>query len=208
MEAVTIGRLVQISCTNAEQDDLSLVNASRNGDAAAFSELVKRYDRKVLRIALKVTQNIGDAEEAVQEAFFKAYQRLGQFREHAKFSTWLVRIVLNESFMKLRKSQAGARFVDYEGESDSGALPLDVTDWRPSPETLYCSSEFREILIRSLQKLTPALKAVFVLRDIEEYSLAETAEILNLTSTSTRTRLSRARLKIREELSKYFKKPE
>jgi len=208
MEAVTLGSRPQMPNTYTADGDLALVLASRNGDTAAFSELVKRYDRMLLRIAIRVTQDMEDAEEAVQEAFFKAYQRLDQYREHASFSTWLVRIVLNESFMKLRKRKATEKFVNYEIEHDGEALLLDVTDWRPSPETLYRSSEFREILINSLQKLSPALKAVFVLRDMEEYSLAETAELLNLTSTNVRTRLSRARLKLREELSRYFKKPE
>ena len=83
-----------------------------------------------------------------------------------------------------------------------------VADWAPSPEALYRASEFREILINSLKRLSSARKVVFVLRDIEEYSLNETAEILNLNVTAVKTRLSRARLQLREELSKYFKKPE
>jgi RNA polymerase sigma-70 factor (ECF subfamily) len=211
VEATMIAGPTQFAKTYTPDDDLALVHASRNGDIAAFDELVRRYDRKLLRIAQNVTHNLEDAEEAVQEAFFKAYQKLDQFQGHARFSTWLVRITLNESFMKLRKQRAiTEQSVDGNvyPDSDSERLPPDVADWSPNPEALYRASEFREIIINSLQTLTPALKVVFVLRDIEEYSLSETAEILNLTVTAVKTRVSRARLQLREELSKYFKKPE
>jgi len=192
-------------------EDLALVHASRGGNVAAFEQLVKRYDAKLLRIAQNVTKNPEDAEEAVQEAFFKAYQKLDQFQGHAKFSTWLIRITLNESLMKLRKQRAILEPLvdnDVDADSDGERRPFDVADWAPNPEMLYRASEFREILITSLQRLSPALKVVFVLRDIEEHSLRETSEILNLTETAVKTRLSRARLQLREDLSKYFKKPE
>ena len=191
---------------NMPADDLSLVHASKNGDLTAFGALVKRYDRKLLRIAQNVIQNQEDAEDAVQEAFLKAYQKLNQFHEQAKFSTWLVRITLNEAFMKLRMQRRNMELSIDDNQSDSvGArLPVDVPDWTPGPEALYSASELREILINCLQKLSPALKAVFVLHDMEEYSLTETAQILDLTLTAVKTRASRARLRLREELSKYF----
>ena len=203
--------LVPFAITQAPDDDLALVHATRSGDVAAFEQLVRRYDSKLLRIAQNVTHKPEDAEEAVQEAFFKAYQKLDQFQEHAKFSTWLIRITLNESLMKLRKQRVILEQLvptDVHADSDSERLPLDVADWAPNPEMLYRTSEFREILFTCLQRLSPALKIVFVLRDIEEHSLRETSEILNLTETAVKTRLSRARLQLREDLSKYFKKPE
>ena len=202
MEAAMIANATQSAKTYTADDDLALVHATRSGDVTAFGQLVKRYDAKLFRIALSVTHNPEDAEDAVQEAFLKAYQKLDQFQGHAKFSTWLVRITLNESFMKLRKQRGILeQSTDSNIFSDSARLPFDVTDWAPNPEALYCASEFREILINCLQGLTPALKIVFVLRDIEEYSLSETSEILNLTLTAVKTRLSRARLQLREELS-------
>jgi RNA polymerase sigma-70 factor, ECF subfamily len=211
MEAATIEASTQFAETYTPDGDLALVHASRGGDVAAFEQLVKRYDRKLLRIAQSVTHNPEDAEEAVQGTFFKAYQKLDQFQGHAKFSTWLVRITLNESLMKLRKQRAileHSSDISVYADSDSERLPLDVADWAPNPEALYRASEFRKILITSLQRLSPVLKVVFVLRDIEEYTLGETAEILNLTATAVKTRLSRARLQLRQELSKHFKKPE
>ena len=195
----------------AASNDLDLVHASKNGNVAAFEQLVKRYDRRLLRISQTVTRNREDSEDAVQEALLKAFQNLVEFREDSQFSTWLIRITLNESFMKLRKQRGiMEQSVDSDvyADSDSERLPFDVADWAPSPEALYRASEFREILINSLKRLSPARKVVFVLRDIEEYSLNETAEILNLNVTAVKTRLSRARLQLREELSKYFKKPE
>ena len=211
MEAATIEDRTQFAKAYASDDDLALVQAVRGGDVAAFEQLVKRYDAKLLRIAQNVTHNSEDAEEAVQEAFFKAYQKLDQSQGHAKFSTWLIRITLNESLMKLRKQRATLKQLvdnDVDADSDSERRQFDVADWAPNPEMLYRASEFREILITSLQRLSPALKVVFVLRDIEEHSLRETSEILNLTETAVKTRLSRARLQLREDLSKYFKKPE
>ena len=211
METTMIEGATLPAKTHMPDDDLALVQAVRGGDVAAFEQLVKRYDAKLLRIAQNVTHNSEDAEEVVQEAFFKAYQKLDQFQGHAKFSTWLIRITLNESLMKLRKQRATLKQLvdnDVDADSDSERRQFDVADWAPNPEMLYRASEFREILITSLQRLSPALKVVFVLRDIEEHSLRETSEILNLTETAVKTRLSRARLQLREDLSKYFKKPE
>ena len=140
--------------------------------------------------------------------FFKGYQKLDQFEGHAKFSTWMVRITLNQSFMKLRKQRATMQSLDSHIHPDNETLPFDVADWAPSPEALYEASEYREILINALHRLSPALKVVFVLRDIEECSLSETAEILKLTVTAVKTRLSRARLQLRQQLTKYFKASE
>jgi len=211
METTMIAGATLPAQTYMRDDDTALVQASRGGDVAAFEQLVKRYDAKLLRIAQKVTQNPEDAEEAVQEAFFKAYQKLEQFHGHATFSTWLVRIALNESFMKLRKQRGILeQSIDSNvfSDTDGARLPFDVADWAPNPEAQYRATELREILVSSFQRLTSALKVVFVLRDIEEHSLRETSEILNLTETAVKTRLSRARLQLREDLSKYFKKPE
>jgi RNA polymerase sigma-70 factor (ECF subfamily) len=186
-------------------DDLDLVHASKDGDVAAFEQLVKRYDRKLFRIAQSVTRNREDSQDAVQEAFLKAFQNLGQFREDSQFSTWLIRITVNQSLMKLRK-QRTVREVslneDFQGDGDM--LPTEVTDWAPNPEQLYWASELRHILTRTLEALRPPLRAVFVLRDIEGLSIVQTAAVLGLSQVAVKARLWRARLQLREGLNKYF----
>jgi RNA polymerase sigma-70 factor (ECF subfamily) len=199
----------QLAVTETAGDDLSLVHASKSGDVAAFEELVKRYDRKLFRIAQHLTHNREDAEDAVQEAFLKAFQHLGQFRENSKFSTWLIRITMNQCLMKLRKRRLTRELsIDNNFQSEEGNLPIDVADWGPNPEELYGAAELREILRKTLQELGPGVRVVFVLRDIEGLSLEQTAEALNLSLSAVKARSWRARLQLRERLSEYFNKPE
>jgi RNA polymerase sigma-70 factor (ECF subfamily) len=198
----------QLAVKAMASDDLDLVHASKNGDVAAFEQLVKRYDRKLLRIAQHVTHNREDSEDAVQEAFLKAFQHLGDFREASQFSTWLIRITLNQSLMKLRKQRRSIREVPLEEDFQAGEriLPMEVIDWAPDPEQLYRTSELRDILIKALRELRPILRVVFVLRDIEGLSIAETAEVLSLSHTAVKARLWRGRLQLRERLNRYFRK--
>jgi len=190
--------------------DLPLVNAVRNGDESAFEELVRRYDGKLYRVAQGIIHNHEDAEEVVQAAFLKAYLNLYRFQGNSKFSTWLIRIAMNESFMKLRKQRSNREQpLDTDnafGPERSSHNRLDLTDWAANPESLYSATELRQILENCLQKLQPRLRVVFVLRDIEGHSISETSGILDLTATAVKTRLSRARLLLREELTRYFKK--
>ena len=197
----------QLAVTETASDDLALVHASKSGDVAAFEELVKRYERKLLRIALHLTHNQEDAEDVVQEAFLKAFQHLGQFREDSKFSTWLIRIALNQSLMKLRKQRSMKEIsIDKDFQSEEYNLPIDVADWAPNPEELYRAAELQEILRKTLQELGPGLRVVFVLRDIEGFSLEQTAEALGLSLATVKARSWRARLQLRERLSVYFNK--
>jgi RNA polymerase sigma-70 factor (ECF subfamily) len=152
--------------------------------------------------------NSEDAEDAVQEAFLKAFQHLGEFREDSKFSTWLIRITLNQSLMKVRKQRRAIREVSLEEDFQAGEdmLPMEVIDWAPDPEQLYRAAELRGILVKTLSELRPVLRAVFVLRDIEGLSTAQTAEVLNLSQVAVKARLWRGRLQLRERLNKYFRK--
>src|SRR6202451_3767508 len=160
--------VTQFDVTAQMNDDMDLVHACKNGDVAAFEQLVKRYDRKLFRIAQSVTHNREDSQDAVQEAFLKAYQNLATFREDSKFSTWLIRITVNQSLMKLRKQRAvREESLNEDFQTDGDMLPMEVTDWVPNPEQLYWASELRDILIRTLEELSPILRTVFVLRDIE-----------------------------------------
>jgi RNA polymerase sigma-70 factor (ECF subfamily) len=188
-------------------DDLDLVHASQNGDVSAFEQLVKRYDRKLLRIAQGVTHNTEDSQDAVQEALLKAFQNLGQFREQSQFSTWLLRITLNQSLMKLRKQRSIREVsLDEQFQADGNMLPMEVPDWAPNPEQLYSASGLRGILVKTLKDLRPILRMVFVLRDIEGFSIDQTSEVLNLSHSAVKARLWRARLQLRERLTKYFSK--
>ena len=169
----------QFAVRKVDSDDLDLVHASKKGDLAAFEQLVKRYDRRLLRISQTVTHNREDSEDAVQEALLKALQNLAEFREDSQFSTWLIRITINQSLMKLRR-QRGQQEVslDEDLQADGDALPVDVPDRAPNPEQLCWASELRHILVRTLREIRPILRTVFVLRDVEGLSIKETAQLL------------------------------
>ncbi len=188
-------------------DELSLVQAAKGGDIQAFEALVKRYDRNVFRIAQHITQNREDAEDVVQDAFLKAYSNLEQFQGQSKFYTWLVRIAVNEALMKLRRRRPERTVsLDQEVQTDEDSMPREVADWAPNPEQQYNQAELKDILGKTIQGLPPSFRTVFVLRDVEGLSTEETAEALNLSIPAVKSRLLRARLQLRERLSKYFKR--
>lgn len=192
----------------AEEDfsELALVQAAKKGDLEAFSQLVKRYDRNVFRIAQHITHNEEDAQDVVQDAFLKAYQNLGQFQGNSKFYTWLVRIAVNEALMKLRRRRSDKTVsLDEDVETEEGSMPREVADWSPNPEQLFRQSELGEILRKTIQGLPSGFRTVFVLRDVEGLSTEETAEMLGLSIPAVKSRLLRARLQLRERLSKFFK---
>lgn len=199
--------LTQFAEKAAATEDLDLVHATQNGDVSAFEQLVERYDRKLLRLAEHITRNREDSQDAVQEAFLKAFQHLDGFREDSQFSTWLFRITVNQALMKLRKQRTTKEVsLDEDFQADGDMLPREVEDWAPNPEELYQTSELRDILIRSLEGLRPILGIVFFLRDIEGLSEDQTAEVLDVSPSAVKARLWRARLQLRELLSEYFSK--
>lgn len=197
---------IQSSGTEEVHPDVLLVNQARGGDVQAFEKLVRQYDRQVFRIAQHITQNREDAEDVVQDAFLKAYEKLDQFQGNSKFYTWLVRITVNEALMRLRKRRTGRMVsIDEDVETDEGSMPRDLADWSPDPEALYGQSEMAEILRKTIQGLPPGFRVVFVLRDVEGLSTEETAETLGLSVPAVKSRLLRARLQLRERLSRYFR---
>src|SRR6202451_4425996 len=190
-------------------DELALVQAAKAGDVGAFEDLVRRYDRNVFRIAQHITQNREDAEDVVQDAFLKAYEKLDQFQGNSKFYTWLVRIAVNESLMRLRKRRTRRMVsIDADAGPEEGSMPRNLAEWRPDPEMMYGQSELAEILRKTIQGLPPGFRVVFVLRDVEGLSTEETAETLGLSVPAVKSRLLRARLQLRERLSRYFRKNE
>jgi RNA polymerase sigma-70 factor (ECF subfamily) len=188
-------------------DEPTLVARAQAGDTEAFSELVKHYDRRIFRMAKQITQNDDDAEDVLQETFFKAYSHLDSFQGNSKFYTWLVRIAVNEALMKLRKRRAD-RTVPLDEPIDTGedAVIREIAVWDENPEESYSREELARILDQAVESLKPAYRTVFILRDIEEMSIEETAQILNLSISAVKSRLLRARLQLREKLTRQFKR--
>src|SRR5256885_1690322 len=191
----------------AVSDELALVQAAKQGDVSAFEQLVKRYDRNIFRLAQHITQTREEAEDVVQDAFIRAYQNLDQFQGNSKFYTWLVRIAVNESLMKLRRRKTSKTVsMDEDVETEEGSMPREFADWSPNPEQQYGQSELSDILRKTIQGLPTSFRTVFVLRDVEGLSTEETAEMLHLSVPAVKSRLLRARLQLRERLNRYFKK--
>jgi len=191
-----------------ENPDLAVLEKVRAGDASAYDALVRKYERQIFRIAQHITQNREDAEDVMQDAFVKAFEKLDQFQGNSKFYTWLVRIAVNESLMRLRKRRTG-KLVSMDDEilTEEGSVPRDFADWAPNPEQNYNQAELAEILRKTIQGLPPGFRLVFVLRDVDGLSTEETAETLGLSIPAVKSRLLRARLQLRERLSRYFKRP-
>lgn len=188
-------------------DEAALVAAARQGAAEAFTSLVNRYEGRIFRLARHITQNPEDAEDVLQETFLKAYEHLEDFQGNSKFYTWLVRIAVNQALMKLRKRKTDST-VSLDEPIDTGeeTVTREIAVWDPNPELTYSREEIRAILQNAIDSLPPAFRAVFALRDIEGLSTEETATMLNLTIPAVKSRLLRARLRLREKLTRVFKR--
>jgi len=185
------------------EEEMALLQASKSGDAA-FEELVKRYDRKLLRVAEQVTQNHEDAEDVVQETFLKVFQKLDQFEGRSTLWTWLFRIGVNESRMKLRKRRSLSELPILDDSLlEIGFSSIDIPDSALNPEEACQVSELREILLKTLRTLAPRLRVVFFLRDVEGLTSDQTAAALDLHQSAVKARLRRARLQLRERLGTY-----
>ena len=184
-------------------DDRELAAQAKRGDRSAFTELVNRYARNIFRLARHITKNDQDAEDVLQETFLKAYSRLDQFHGESKFYTWLVRIGVNESLMKIRRRKDG-KFValDQEIETGAGTLVKELPANVENPEEHYGREELRQALSGAIDGLAGAYKTVFVLRDVDGLSTEETAQALELSVPAVKSRLLRARLQLRDKLKR------
>jgi RNA polymerase sigma-70 factor (ECF subfamily) len=190
----------------ATMTDVELVALAKAGHLDAFDELVNRHERKIFRLTQHITGNREDAEDALQESFLKAFSRISQFQGDSQFYTWLVRIAVNESLMKLRKRKATPTVsIDEPIQTDDDLIPRELGTWDNNPEQQYAEQEWREILDRAVQSLPPIFRTVFVLRDLDQLSTEETADVLQLSVPAVKSRLLRARLQLREKLSKHFR---
>ena len=188
-------------------DEAVLVAQAREGDTRAFGDLVRRYEGKIFRLANHITQNREDAEDVLQETFMKAYEHLEQFKGDSKFYTRIVRIAVNQALMKLRRRKTD-KSVSLDEEIDTGedTVVREIAAWGEDPEEQFTREELGEILEGAVQSLEPPYRSVFVLRDVEDLSTEETAEALGLSVPAVKSRLLRARLQLREKLTRLFKR--
>jgi RNA polymerase sigma-70 factor, ECF subfamily len=186
-----------------EQD---LIARVQRGEQDLFYELVRPYERRVYAAALAILRNEADAEDAAQEAMLKAFANIRQFRAEARFSTWLIRITVNEALMRRRRERTVVMEGIDEHRSGSGDeqgeyVPRDFADWREIPSEALERKEIRQRLAEALATLDRKYREVFMLRDMEQLNIQETAEALGISAAAVKTRLLRARLMLRDLLA-------
>jgi len=182
-----------------ERNETSLIAEVLAGRTDAFHELIRPYERSVYLMALSMLRNEAEAEDVAQEAFIKAYRNLGRFRSEARFSTWLIAIALNEARASLRKKKPGR--TDSIDDEDGPVVPAQLTDWREIPSESLERQELRSMIRRALAALPLHYREVFVLREIEDRNVKETAEVLGITAASVKMRLHRARMMLQKQLA-------
>lgn len=187
-----------------QSGEWEIISQAQAGSTSAFEQLVEKYERRIFRLAQNITHNREDAEDAMQNAFVKAFRKLSTFQGDSTFYTWLVRITVNEALMGLRQRRWNVVTIDDTDESDGLVRREEIEDWGPSPEQIYSQTELQDILAKTLRALAPGYRIVFQLRDVEGLSTRETAQALSLSSVAVKTRLRRARLKLRGSLNRYF----
>ncbi len=188
-----------------EQTEIS-IERLQTGDRHEFARLVDKYSNPLYRLALKMLGNPRDAEDILQNTFLQAFQHIREFEGRSSLSTWLYRIASNEALMLIRRRRPEIDFSDVsrEDQGESDYEPVEFTDWGQLPEAEILTSETRIVLDKAIQNLPEILRIVFILRDIEGLSIRETSQTLDLSETAVKTRLLRARLRLRDELSVYY----
>jgi RNA polymerase sigma-70 factor, ECF subfamily len=187
------------------QAEATLIRRIRNGERELFYELVRPYERRVYAATYAILRNEADAEDAAQEAVLKAFKNFRQFRQEARFSTWLIQIAVNEARMRRRREHADVMEpIADQREEDGSYTPRDFADWREIPSESLERKEIRQKLIEALATLGEKYREVFVLRDVQQLSIEETAKALGISIASVKTRLLRARLMLRDLLAPGF----
>jgi RNA polymerase sigma-70 factor (ECF subfamily) len=190
--------------SQVEPLELELIQLVLGGQHEAFRELVRPCERAVFMATQAILKNEADAEDAAQEAILKAFTNLPKFRGDSKFSTWLVRIATNEALMKLRKERRQKLHdsLDEGSKNEKGDyVPRDFADWRDIPSEALQTKELRQALSRALASLTAKHREVFVMRDVQHFTIEETAKLLGIRKSAVKTRLLRARLQMRDALA-------
>lgn len=183
----------------------TLVTQAKGGSVTAFEQLVERYETRVFRLAQTIAHSREDAEEIMQDTFIQAFKNLPGFRGNSRFYAWLARITVNAGLMKVRGRRHNVISIDGRAGLGEAILPRELEDWGPTPEQRYSQTELQEILATTIGELPRGYRSVFQLRDIEGFSTEETAHALELSPTAVKSRLHRARLRMRDSLDKYFR---
>ena len=179
-----------------------LIVRVQRGEHELFYELVQPYERRVYAASLAILRNESDAEDVAQEAMLKALANIRQFRAEARFSTWLIQITVNEALMRRRRERKGmVEGIDDRRDEEGEYTPRDFADWREIPSEALERKEVRQKLAEALATLDRKYREVFVLRDMEQLNIQETAEALGISVASVKTRLLRARLMLRDLLA-------
>lgn len=196
------GAQMQNRYTSNLSDDV-LVAKCTTGDESAFDELMKRHHPTALKVAYSIVRNRQDAEDEVQNAFWKAYRHIGQFNRDSKFSTWLTRIVVNQCLMKLRRSRK-FHYI-YIGDTGSGEefANFELRDGRNTPEDGMGESEVQNVLFQEIRRTPPLLRNVFLLRDVQQLPMPKVAEVLGISVAAAKSRLLRARSELRSRMSRH-----
>jgi RNA polymerase sigma-70 factor (ECF subfamily) len=179
-----------------KDSDAALVLATKGGDARAFEKLALRHKRRVLAVAHRITNNREDAEDVMQESFYKAYLHLHDFQGRSLFSTWLTRIAVYQAFMLLRRRRRAIEFIPEGSGDDVKSVSQTFVDQSPNPEESSWRRECIERLTAAINRLSPAIRRTILLRDIEERSVKETARILGASIAAVKSRVSRGRRKL------------
>lgn len=184
-------------------EETTLIARILAGEKNLFHDLIRPYERRMYMTAFSILQNAGEAEDAVQETMLKAYRNLQSFRGEAKFSTWLTSIALNEARGQRRKSERRATVsIDEERDQDNADCdPYLLRDWREIPSESLERKDIADRLQAAVQELPEIYRTVFVLRDMEETSIEETARVLGLQAGAVKVRLHRARMMLQKRLA-------
>ncbi len=183
-----------------QDSDGALVAATKRGDTQAFEELVLRHKQRVLAVAQRITNNWEDSEDVAQESFHKAFLHLDGFQEKSRFSTWLTRIAMNEAFMLLRRRRGVVEVLPENPDDGMNSSSEAFVDQSPNPEESCSQRERKQLLTEAINRLGPAIRTTILLRDIEERSIKETAQILGTSITAVKARIFQGRRKLRDSV--------
>lgn len=191
-----------IQCNLRNLPEHELVARAQRNDTLAFAALIEKNYSACHKLALTILRDIDDAEDEVQNAFWKAFEHIGQFQQGSKFSTWLTRILVNQCLMRLRHNRR-AQMVYLDATAAEGAVPIEIVSHHATPEQIFGNAEVAGVLRNEVGKIPPLLRHVFVLRDVHELPIDDVAGRLGITVAAAKSRLLRARVELKSRLRKH-----